>query len=93
MPPASAFKATSDVSPISQRSVDDTRPLKVIFLGAGISGIVAGIRFPQYVKNLDLTIYDKNPELGGTWWENRYPGCACGKFRGGGTILSESNFF
>jgi cation diffusion facilitator CzcD-associated flavoprotein CzcO len=20
---------------------------------------------------------DRNPSIGGTWWENRYPGCAC----------------
>jgi cation diffusion facilitator CzcD-associated flavoprotein CzcO len=24
-----------------------------------------------------LTIYEKNPALGGTWFENRYPGLAC----------------
>ena len=24
-----------------------------------------------------MQIYEKNPELGGTWYENRYPGCAC----------------
>lgn len=22
-------------------------------------------------------IYEKNPDIGGTWYENRYPGCAC----------------
>ncbi|RMZ46525.1 monooxygenase [Aspergillus flavus] len=26
---------------------------------------------------LDLTIYEKNPEVGGTWFENIYPGVAC----------------
>jgi cation diffusion facilitator CzcD-associated flavoprotein CzcO len=24
-----------------------------------------------------LTIYEKNAGVGGTWFENRYPGCAC----------------
>jgi len=24
-----------------------------------------------------LTIYEKNAGIGGTWWENRYPGVAC----------------
>ena len=64
---------------ISKRSVDSARPVKIIYIGAGISGIVAGIKFPERIRNLNLTIYDKNPELGGTWYENRYPGCACGK--------------
>ncbi|KAG5655129.1 hypothetical protein KAF25_001902 [Fusarium avenaceum] len=24
-----------------------------------------------------ITVYEKNPEVGGTWFENRYPGCKC----------------
>ena len=66
---------------ISNRSVDTVRPLKVICIGAGISGILAAINLPQAVRNLDLVIYDKNEELGGTWFENKYPGCACGEYR------------
>ena len=65
---------------ISARSIDTVRPLKVIYVGAGISGILAAIRLPQQVQNLDLVIYDKNEELGGTWFENKYPGVACGTF-------------
>lgn len=65
---------------ISERAIDEPRPLKVIYLGAGVSGINAAIQLPKYVPNLELTIYDKNDDAGGTWWENRYPGCACGKY-------------
>ena len=64
---------------ISERAVDEPRPLKVIYLGAGASGINAAIQLPKYVPNLELVIYDKNDDAGGTWWENRYPGCACGE--------------
>lgn len=53
--------------------------MKVICIGAGMSGIQTGVMFPQKIKNLDLVIYEKNPEVGGTWYENRYPGLACGK--------------
>ena len=63
---------------ISARSIDSVRPLKVICIGAGISGILAALQLPQQVRKLDLVIYDKNEELGGTWFENQYPGCACG---------------
>lgn len=52
--------------------IDSPRPLKVICIGAGMSGILAGIRFPQKIGNLDFTIYEKNSEIGGTWLENRY---------------------
>ncbi|RJE25095.1 Flavin-binding monooxygenase [Aspergillus sclerotialis] len=62
---------------ISERAVDQPRPLKIIYIGAGISGILAAIKFREAVPSLDLTIYEKNPELGGTWYENKYPGCAC----------------
>lgn len=57
--------------------IDTPRPLKVIVIGAGFSGIAAGIRFLQHVPNIELTIYDKNDGIGGTWWSNRYPGLAC----------------
>lgn len=44
----------------------------VIVIGAGESGILAGIRLRQ--AGLPFTILDKNDGPGGTWWENRYPG-------------------
>ena len=44
----------------------------VIVIGAGESGILAGIRLQQ--AGLPFTIIDKNDGPGGTWWENRYPG-------------------
>jgi cation diffusion facilitator CzcD-associated flavoprotein CzcO len=62
---------------ISERAIDEPRPLKVIYIGAGVSGICAAIQFPRYVPNIELVIYDKNADVGGTWFENRYPGCAC----------------
>ena len=65
---------------ISERSVDEPRPLKVIYIGAGVSGIVAAIKFPEYVPNVEIAVYEKNADVGGTWFENRYPGCACGMY-------------
>src|SRR5688572_22593234 len=44
----------------------------VVVIGAGESGILAGIRLAQ--AGLPFTIIDKNAGPGGTWWENRYPG-------------------
>jgi len=78
MVPRPTFDPTPYVHPlISERAIDAPRPLRVIYIGAGISGIVAAIVFPQYVPNISLAIYDKNADLGGTWLENRYPGVAC----------------
>ena len=57
--------------------VENFRPIKVIVIGAGYSGIYCGIRIPEKIKNVELVIYEKNAGVGGTWYENRYLGCAC----------------
>jgi hypothetical protein len=57
--------------------VENFRPMRVVIIGAGFSGIYHGIRIPERLRNIDLTIYEKNSGIGGTWYENRYPGCAC----------------
>ncbi|KAK1975923.1 cyclohexanone monooxygenase [Colletotrichum cereale] len=31
----------------------------------------------KQMQNVEHVIYDKNEDLGGVWFENRYPGCAC----------------
>ncbi|KGO78366.1 hypothetical protein PITC_068290 [Penicillium italicum] len=53
------------------------RPLKIVVIGAGISGIQFAHDATTSLSGIDLEIYDKNPSLGGTWYENRYPGCTC----------------
>jgi hypothetical protein len=57
--------------------IDAGRPLKVICIGAGYSGILTAIRLPQRIPNLELVIYEKNNDIGGTWYENRYVMRAC----------------
>jgi hypothetical protein len=51
--------------------IENLRPLKVIVIGAGYSGVHMGIRIPEKLRNVELVIYDKNDGIGGTWWENR----------------------
>ncbi|KAH7339230.1 hypothetical protein BKA66DRAFT_435055 [Pyrenochaeta sp. MPI-SDFR-AT-0127] len=55
-------------------AIDHSRPMKIICIGAGYSGILTAIRFPQKIANLELTIYEKNDDIGGTWYENTYAG-------------------
>src|SRR5579859_4006182 len=48
----------------------------VLIVGAGFSGICMGIKLLEAgIK--DFLIIEKSDDLGGTWYENRYPGCAC----------------
>ena len=53
------------------------RHIKVICVGAGASGLLFAYKMQRHFSNFDLTIYEKNPLPSGTWYENRYPGCAC----------------
>ncbi len=46
---------------------------RVIIVGAGMSGLLAGHRLKQ--AGVDFVIVDKNDDVGGTWFENTYPGC------------------
>jgi ribulose 1,5-bisphosphate synthetase/thiazole synthase len=56
---------------LSNTPVENQRPLKVIVIGAGYSGIYCGIRIPEKLRNVELVIYEKNAGVGGTWYENR----------------------
>ncbi|KAJ5717726.1 hypothetical protein N7488_003372 [Penicillium malachiteum] len=73
------YKGVDDVAyAISRLPLGSPRELKVICVGAGFSGLA----FAREVElgnlpNVTLKIYEKNDSVGGTWYENRYPGCAC----------------
>ncbi|KAH7089682.1 cyclohexanone monooxygenase [Paraphoma chrysanthemicola] len=51
--------------------------IKAICIGAGASGLYLAYSMERRMKNYELTVYEKNNDIGGTWLENRYPGCAC----------------
>lgn len=55
------------------------KPFKIAFIGAGAAGIDFLHHAPSVLQGLGVEIvcYDKNENVGGTWYENRYPGCAC----------------
>jgi 4-hydroxyacetophenone monooxygenase len=61
------------------RRVDiDARPeakadFPVVVIGCGQSGLLAGIRLRE--AGIPFTIIEKNDGVGGTWYENTYPGC------------------
>jgi 4-hydroxyacetophenone monooxygenase len=44
----------------------------VVVIGCGQSGLLAGIRLKE--AGIPFTIVEKNAGVGGTWWENSYPG-------------------
>ncbi|HAN26447.1 MAG TPA: NAD(P)/FAD-dependent oxidoreductase, partial [Haliea salexigens] len=49
---------------------------RIVILGAGMAGILAGIRL-QDLGYQNITLYEKADRVGGTWRENTYPGLTC----------------
>ncbi|WP_116364083.1 flavin-containing monooxygenase [Parahaliea mediterranea] len=47
---------------------------RVLIIGAGLTGINAGVRFAE--AGYEYDIIERNPEVGGTWFHTRYPGLA-----------------
>jgi len=49
---------------------------EVLIVGGGFAGVCMGIKLKE--AGLDaFTILERADEVGGTWRDNRYPGCAC----------------
>ena len=53
------------------------RKIKVLTIGAGVSGILMAYQIQKHCEHVEHVIYEKNEDIGGTWLENRYPGCGC----------------
>lgn len=60
---------------ISRLPLGEPRVMKVICVGAGFSGLAFAREVERgNLPNVSLTVYEKNASVGGTWYENRYPG-------------------
>lgn len=68
---------------IEDHPLGEARPLKVICIGAGATGLNLAYRTKRHLKNVDLLVYEKNKSIGGTWFENKYPGIAVSTREGG----------
>src|SRR6202000_417487 len=40
-------------------------------------GLQIAYKALRQLPNVTFVIYEKNADVGGTWLENRYPGCTC----------------
>jgi len=54
----------------------DRRDFHVAILGAGFGGLGMAIRLKQTGVE-DFVVFERDEEVGGTWWANTYPGCQC----------------
>ncbi|KAF2712993.1 phenylacetone monooxygenase [Pleomassaria siparia CBS 279.74] len=64
---------------ITEKPLGTPQNVRIILVGAGASGInmLRALRLHLTPGSWTATAYEKNPRVGGTWYENRYPGCHC----------------
>jgi cation diffusion facilitator CzcD-associated flavoprotein CzcO len=55
---------------------DTSRSARVLIIGSGFAGIGMAIKLRERGIT-DIVILERAADLGGTWRDNRYPGCAC----------------
>ena len=74
----------SEVGPVSgdatvthsvMKRAESSRP-PIVIVGSGFAGLGMAIRLKRAGIE-SFTVLEKGADVGGTWRENRYPGCAC----------------
>ncbi|KAK0109702.1 hypothetical protein ONS95_002381 [Cadophora gregata] len=62
---------------VSEQPLFQRRPIRLVCVGAGATGLQIAYKAERLLKDVTLQIYEKNSDIGGTWLESRYPGCTC----------------
>ena len=64
---------------VKEQPLGTARHVRIVGIGAGASGInmVRTLRLRLPAGSFEHVVYEKNSGVGGTWHENRYPGCRC----------------
>ena len=69
---------TATAEPLTDPAAGDARPrhVRVGIVGAGFAGLGMAIRLRQAGVE-DFVVWERDGDVGGTWWANTYPGCQC----------------
>jgi cation diffusion facilitator CzcD-associated flavoprotein CzcO len=68
--------ATTSSAATSEESAGAAPDVRVAIVGAGFSGLGMAIRLLRHGIQ-DFVVLERGAEVGGTWRDNTYPGCAC----------------
>ncbi|KAI3334759.1 hypothetical protein F4824DRAFT_178976 [Ustulina deusta] len=71
--------STEEREPYSvlEQPLGTAKHVRIVGIGAGASGLNMIRTLRRNLKNYEHVVYEKNSKIGGTWFENRYPGCRC----------------
>ncbi|KAF3762532.1 FAD/NAD(P)-binding domain-containing protein [Cryphonectria parasitica EP155] len=62
---------------VEEQPLGTPKHLRIVCIGAGISGINLLRTLWLNLQSYEAVVYEKNDDVGGTWFENSYPGCKC----------------
>ncbi|KAI0970307.1 hypothetical protein F4678DRAFT_136338 [Xylaria arbuscula] len=62
---------------VIEQPLGTAKHVRIVGIGAGASGLNMIRTLRRNLKNYEHVVYEKNSKIGGTWFENRYPGCKC----------------
>lgn len=64
-----------DDLPRLKHPIHAERHMRIACVGAGASGLLLAYKLQRSFDNFELVLYEKNDDISGTWYENKYPGC------------------
>ena len=62
------YSSPPEAFSIKDEPIENQRPMRVIVIGAGFSGIYKTIRLSQRLRNVSIQVYEQNEEVSGVWW-------------------------
>lgn len=62
---------------VTEQPLFTKRHIRLVCVGAGATGLEVAYKAERFLQDVEIQIYEKNSDIGGTWLENRYPGCTC----------------
>ena len=65
--------AQVDAAAAAAAPADEAAEHTVVILGGGMSGLCTAVQLKRAGLH-DFVVLEQSPGLGGTWWDNRYPG-------------------
>lgn len=68
-------KCEANAYRIDERPLGEARHLRIVCIGAGVAGLNLARQVDKHLQHVDLQIYEKNAQVGGTWLENKSVVC------------------
>ncbi len=61
---------------VENKNDNNIRHLPIVIVGTGFGGLALAVKLKDAGID-DFTLFERAEEVGGTWRDNTYPGCAC----------------